>query len=490
MPEITSAPIAAVPRVKFVTLGCAKNEVDSDRMRTLVDASPLLASVEQDEEADVIVVNTCSFLMSAVQEGVECTLQLLEERLEGGITVPVVMSGCIPSRYGDEIAREMPEVAAFVPVAEEDGIVEVLARVLGISQEVEEGGSGPVVTPASGGTEDLSDADGRHEGGPCEPVLRTVRSASAYVKISDGCDRFCSFCAIPYIRGRYYSRSREVVLEEVRHLAAGGVREVVLIGQDTGIWGSDLPGAPTLASLMRDVAAVMEPYGGWVRVLYLQPEGLSDELVATIRDVPQIVKYIDIPLQHSSAELLRRMNRSGSTEEFLAMVARLRAEIPGITLRTTGMAGFPGETDEEFDELCDFLEQAAFDYTAVFMYSQEEGTGAAEMANQVDEDVKLERTQRLQDIADTYGFASASARIGSTVRVLVDGFETDDEGQVELIGRAAFQAPDSDGVVHLGAPDGSVALGDFVTVRIDDAACYELFGTIEGVEAPLSKGCD
>ena len=453
---------AATPRVKFVTLGCAKNEVDTDRMRTLVEASPQFRTVEQDDEADVIVVNTCSFLMSAVEEGVETTLQLLGERLEGGISAPVVMTGCIPSRYGDEIAREMPEVAAFVPVKEEDGIVAVLAGVCSVDGV--DAGEG--------------EAPQRQE----SAALRTVRSASAYVKISDGCDRYCSFCAIPYIRGHYYSRQRDVILDEVRHLAQGGVREVVLIGQDTGIWGRDLPGKPTLASLMRDVAAIMADVDGWVRVLYLQPEGLSDELVATIRDVPQIVKYIDIPLQHSASELLRRMNRTGSTEEFLAMVERLRAEIPGITLRTTGMAGFPGETEEQFDELCDFLEQAAFDYTAVFMYSQEEGTRAAHMDGQVDEDVKLERTQRLQDIADTYGFASAAERVGQTYRVLVDGFETDDEGNDELIGRAAFQAPDSDGVVHLGAPDGQVALGDFVDVRIDDAACYELFGTIVGRE--------
>ena len=470
-------------RVKFVTLGCAKNEVDTDRMRTLVEACPQFCTVEQDEPADVIVVNTCSFLMSAVEEGVETTLQLLEERLEGGVSAPVVMCGCIPSRYGDEIAQEMPEVAAFVPVKDEDGIVSVLARVCDIGLP-EAAARQDVENEASA----VQDAP-QHDATP----LRTVRSACAYVKISDGCDRYCSFCAIPYIRGRYYSRQRDVILDEVRHLAAGGVREVVLIGQDTGIWGRDLPGKPTLASLMRDVAAIMAEVGGWVRVLYLQPEGLSDELVATIRDVPQIVKYIDIPLQHSASELLRRMNRTGSTEEFLAMVERLRAEIPGITLRTTGMAGFPGETDEQFDELCDFLEQAEFDYTAVFMYSQEEGTRAARMDGQVDEDVKLERTQRLQDIADTYGFASAAQRVGQTYRVLVDGFETDDEGNDELIGRAAFQAPDSDGVVHLGAPDGSIALGDFVDVRIDDAACYELFGTIvgrEGSGANVDAGTD
>ena len=468
----TALPTSASPRrVKFVTLGCAKNEVDTDRMRTLVDESPLFETVEEEDGADVIVVNTCSFLMSAVEEGVECTLQLLGERLEGGISAPVVMTGCIPSRYGEEIEQEMPEVAAFVPVKDEDRIVSVLAGVCGVEEE------GP-----------LDNAPEKVPGAPAgEPhVLRTVRSATAYVKISDGCDRYCSFCAIPYIRGRYYSRERDVILDEVRHLASGGVREVVLIGQDTGIWGRDLPGKPTLASLMRDVAAVMAPYDGWVRVLYLQPEGLSDELVATIRDTPQIVKYIDIPLQHSSHEQLRRMNRTGSTDEFLAMVKRLRTEIPGITLRTTAMAGFPGETDEEFDDLCDFLEQAAFDYTAVFMYSQEEGTRAARMTDQVDDDTKLERTQRLQDISDTYGFASAAERIGQTYRVLVDGFETDEDGTTELIGRAAFQAPDSDGVIHLGAPDGDVALGDFVTARIDDAACYELFGTI--VERERKQG--
>ena len=202
----------------------------------------------------------------------------------------------------------------------------------------------------------------------------------------------------------------------------------------------------------------------------------------TIRDVEQVVPYIDIPLQHSSQRVLRAMNRTGCTSEFLEMVARLRREVPGITLRTTGMAGFPGETDEDFDELCVFLDQAQFDYTAVFMYSREEGTAAADMPGQVDEDVKLERTQRLQDIADAYGFASAQARVGTTCRVLVDGFETDEDGQVELIGRAPFQAPDSDGVVHLGAPDGSIELGQFVDVLIEEAVCYELFGAIVGTE--------
>lgn len=437
----------APKRVCFVTLGCAKNEVDTDRMRSLVEGAAAFTCVDDPNDADVIVVNTCSFLTSAVSEGVETTLGLLAERTENGIACPVVMCGCIPSRYGADIVAEMPEVAAFVPVDEEGSIVSVLACVLGMPPVA-------AVAPA---------------------VERTVQSAVAYVKISDGCDRYCSFCAIPYIRGRYYSRSMEQILSEVRMLAEGGVREIVLIGQDTGVWGRDLPGKPTVAQLLREVAALMEPYNGWVRILYLQPEGLTDELIATIRDVPQVVPYIDIPLQHANASVLKRMNRTGGSQEFLAMVERLRAEVPGITLRTTAMVGFPGETDEEFEELVAFLNKAEFDYCAVFSYSQEEGTAAAELPNQVDADTKLAREQQVIDIAEACGFASANRRIGQTYRVLVDAVEEDGNGGYELVGRTAFQAPDSDGVVHLGDID--AAMGDFIDVLIEDAACYELFGS-------------
>ena len=220
----------------------------------------------------------------------------------------------------------------------------------------------------------------------------------------------------------------------------------------------------------------MRPYGGWVRVLYLQPEGLSDELVSTIRDTPEIVKYIDIPLQHSNAQVLKDMNRTGDTQEFLEMVARLRREVPGIALRTTALVGFPGETAEQFDELVDFIEKAEFDYCSVFAYSQEDGTEAAEMANQVDEEVKHDREQRMVDIAEAFGFASASKRVGQVVRVLVDSREEDQDGEIDMLGRAYFQAPDSDGVVHLGACD--VAMGDFVDTLIDESVCYELFGHI------------
>ena len=436
-------------RFLIVTLGCAKNEVDSDRMRALLLADGFEETSETGD-ADVAIVNTCSFLASATEESVEATLGLAEERAAGVRDCPIVMCGCVPSRYGDALAAELPEVAAFVRAEDEDGIVGVVREVLGMGE---------------GEKDHLPD------------TLRTVEGTSAFVKISEGCDRFCTFCAIPYIRGRYHSRPSEEIVSEVRSLMEGGVREVVLIGQDTGVWGCDLSEGETLAALLGRVAQAVRPYGGWVRVLYLQPEGMTDELIATIRDVPEVLPYIDIPIQHCSARVLKAMGRPGSPEELHALFARLRSEISGMVLRTTGMAGFPGETDEEAEELYDFISEEAFDYCSVFAYSQEDGTAAARMADQVDEDVKLERTQRLIDLTEQLGFAATASHVGERVQVIVDGVEEGDEG-LELIGHAWFQAPDSDGAVHIAS--GEATVGDIVTVDLVDSFCYELVGELVG----------
>lgn len=440
--------------VLYITLGCAKNEVDTDRMRSLLSAAGY-SEAETPEEADLAIVNTCSFLASATSESIETTLELANEVQDGVRSCPIVMCGCVPSRYGADLPDELPEVAAFVRTDEEDGIVSVVDGVLGSSREV------PAYIPQ---------------------VKRTVEGAVAYVKISDGCDRFCSFCMIPYIRGRYHSRDFQSILAEVRDLVAGGVREIVLIGQDTGIWGSDFKddevadAAPrNLAQLLRAVAEAVRPENVWIRVLYLQPEGMTDELIDTIRDTPEVLPYIDIPVQHCNERVLKAMRRSGSRAELEALFAKLRGRIPGIVIRSTSMVGFPTETDEEFRELIDFMDAEGLDYTSVFAYSREEGSLAAKMEGQVPEDVKLERAQEAMDLAESLGFAATASHVGERAQVIVDGIEETDEG-AELIGHAWFQAPDSDGAVHLDASE--AAVGDILEVEFTDSFCYELIGHV------------
>lgn len=438
--------------ILYITLGCAKNEVDTDRMRSLLEAAGY-DEVNEADAADAVIINTCSFLASATSESIETTLALAEDVADGVRAARIVMCGCVPSRYGAELPDELPEVAAFVRTDEEDGIVAVMDEVLGVE---------------------------RAELPFIPSVKRTVEGAVAYVKISDGCDRFCSFCAIPYIRGRYHSRPADEIIAEVRDLVAGGVREIVLIGQDTGIWGRDLGedavGPRTLAQLLTAVADAVRHERVWIRVLYLQPEGMTDELIAAIRDTPAVLPYIDIPVQHCNARVLKAMHRSGSAEELSALFARLRDEIPGMVIRTTSLVGFPGETDDEAAEMLDFMDREGFDYTSVFAYSQEEGTRAASMDGQVDEDVKLERTQAAMDLAEALGFAVTAARVGQVAEVIVDGVEEGDDGP-ELVGHAWFQAPDSDGAVHLEGVD-EAAVGDILKVRFTDSFCYELVGEV------------
>lgn len=435
----------------YITLGCAKNEVDTDRMRALLDAADY-QEVDSAQDADAVVINTCSFLASAISESIETTLALAEEVKEGVRAARIIMCGCVPSRYGDQLPQELPEVSAFVRADEEDGIVAVVDEVLGVERDM------PSFIPN---------------------IKRTVEGSVAYVKISDGCDRFCSFCAIPYIRGRYHSRPADRIIAEARELVAGGVKEIVLIGQDTGIWGKDfkdqVDGPANLAQLLVALAEELRPQHVWIRVLYLQPEGMTGELIAAIRDTPEVLPYIDIPVQHCNERVLKSMHRSGSEQQLDVLFARLRSEIPGMVIRTTSLVGFPGETDEEAEQMLAFMDRNSFDYTSVFAYSREEGTRAAEMDDQVDEDVKLERAQRALDLAEALGFAATASHVGETAEVIIDGIEEND-GFSEFIGHAWFQAPDSDGAVHLDIEE--ACIGDIVTVEFTDSFCYELVGHV------------
>ena len=435
----------------YITLGCAKNEVDTDRMRALLDAADY-QEVDSAQDADAVVINTCSFLASATSESIETTLALAEEVKAGGRAARIIMCGCVPSRYGDQLPQELPEVSAFVRADEEDGIVAVVDEVLGVERDM------PSFIPN---------------------IKRTVEGSVAYVKISDGCDRFCSFCAIPYIRGRYHSRPADRIIAEARELVAGGVKEIVLIGQDTGIWGKDfkdqVDGPANLAQLLVALAEELRPQHVWIRVLYLQPEGMTGELIAAIRDTPEVLPYIDIPVQHCNERVLKSMHRSGSEQQLDELFARLRSEIPGMVIRTTSLVGFPGETDEEAEQMLAFMDRNSFDYTSVFAYSREEGTRAAEMDDQVDEDVKLERAQKALDLAEALGFAATASHVGETAEVIIDGIEEND-GFSEFIGHAWFQAPDSDGAVHLDIEE--ACIGDIVTVEFTDSFCYELVGHV------------
>lgn len=435
----------------YITLGCAKNEVDTDRMRALLDAADY-QEVDSAQDADAVVINTCSFLASATSESIETTLALAEEVKEGVRAGRIIMCGCVPSRYGDQLPQELPEVSAFVRADEEDGIVAVVDEVLGVERDM------PSFIPN---------------------IKRTVEGSVAYVKISDGCDRFCSFCAIPYIRGRYHSRPADRIIAEARELVAGGVKEIVLIGQDTGIWGKDfkdqVDGPANLAQLLVALAEELRPQHVWIRVLYLQPEGMTGELIAAIRDTPEVLPYIDIPVQHCNERVLKSMHRSGSEQQLDELFARLRSEIPGMVIRTTSLVGFPGETDEEAEQMLAFMDRNSFDYTSVFAYSREEGTRAAEMDDQVDEDVKLERAQKALDLAEALGFAATASHVGETAEVIIDGIEEND-GFSEFIGHAWFQAPDSDGAVHLDIEE--ACIGDIVTVEFTDSFCYELVGHV------------
>lgn len=426
--------VSEVISVYILTMGCAKNEVDSDKMRASLQAAGY-RMVDEPEGAQAVIVNTCSFIQSATEESLQAIFDMAGlPGMESG-DAKLIVAGCMPARYGDELTAELSEASAFVPCSKEDDIAAILDALFPHRQKLQEA--------------------------VAEPEL-----LSAYVKISDGCNRFCSFCSIPYIRGRYHSFAFERIDADVAAQIERGAREIVLIAQDTGRWGDDFDEPSTLASLMAKLA---EKYPDtWFRVMYLQPEGITDELLDVMRSHENICSYLDIPFQHANERILSRMNRKGDAAQYLELIAHIRDMVPGITLRTTLIAGFPGETEDDFEELCDFVEEIDFDYVGVFPYSQEEGTRAAKFDDQIDDDVKLERAQAVRDIADAISRERVAARVGSELDVIVLGSEED--GQ--LFGRAKCQAPDVDGVVYVH--EGQI--GDIVRVTIQDTLMYEMEG--------------
>jgi ribosomal protein S12 methylthiotransferase len=429
--------------VHFHSLGCPKNLLDTEVMLgTLAGSGYALA--ERLEDADVAVVNTCAFIESAREESVKAILDVAELR-ESGRLRALLVTGCLPQRYGAELAKELPEVDAFLGT----GAFPEIARALDAALA----GAGRGVYVEAGRTHLYDDAS---------PRLLTGPGHSAYVKIAEGCDRVCTFCAIPGIRGRFQSRTLDSLVAEARTLAAAGVREVNLVAQDSTSWGKDLPaepgrGRPKLADLVRALDAVDGL--DWIRLLYVYPSAVTGDLIDALAAAKRVLPYVDVPLQHASDRMLARMKRGTTAARQRALVARLRERIPGVTLRTTFIVGFPGEAEEDFAQLLDFVAESRFDRVGIFRYSDEEGTAAAALDGKVSRAVARERYRRLAKLQAGIQAEKLGALFGSEAAVLVDAAI----GAGRARGRLASQAPEIDGVVFLR---GAARVGSLVPARI------------------------
>lgn len=410
-----------VSKVSIVSLGCPKNTADTDLLAgTLRNAG--LDVVEDPSKADAVIVNTCGFIRAACEESLDVIMELGEMK-RGGEIEKLLVCGCMGERYGEELRRELPEADRLFGLVEQDRD-DILADLLG-GRDVQ-----------------------------VEAAARAVPSTPyAYVKISEGCDRKCAYCTIPWIRGPLRSRPREEIEGEVATLAGSGVREIVLVGQDTAAWGDDLPGKPRVWGL---VGGLAESFDVWFRLMYLQPDRVGEELVTAVAAHDNVCDYFDIPFQHASSSVLRSMRRPGDSPAFLGLLERIRTRMPAAAIRTTLIVGFPGETERDFEELADFVRAARFDYAGVFPYSPEAGTEALLLPAPIEEAVARERHRMLVDLIDEIGWSKVEQRIGSRLDVLVEGESGEQEYPCE--GRSQFQAPEVDGVCLLEEEEKTGAL--------------------------------
>ena len=435
----------------FVSLGCPKNLVDSEKMlgKLALDGYALVPNAEG---ADFVVVNTCGFIESAREESRGVIREMIELKRSGRIR-GIVVAGCLPERLGTALLEEMPEIDHVVGVFGRDEIVQVADRLFGASVEQRE-----LFRPAP-----IRALDDRER-------LRITPPHFAYLKISEGCDRKCTFCAIPQIRGKHVSKPIEMVVDEARELASDGVRELILVAQDTTYYGLDLYGEPRLAQLLRDLESVDGI--DWIRLMYLYPINITSELIETIAGASKILPYLDIPLQHINDVMLKRMQRRITREETIRLIRLLRTEIPNLVLRTTFISGFPGETDDQFSELADFVRESRFERMGVFSYSLEPGTPAERLDGHLPESVKESRRNELMEIQQEIAFAFGDSLIGYELDVLIDSQLDDGLWQ----GRTFADAPEIDGTVYVSGS--GIQPGDRVPVEIVGRRDYDLAGTV------------
>lgn len=439
-------------KVKIVTLGCEKNMVDSEIMSGLIDQRGY-SLVEQAEEATVIIVNTCGFIDAAKEESVNTILDLAELK-ETGKLKALIVSGCLTQRYKQALMEEMPEIDGIVGTGDFYNINQIVDEALG--------GKKPafVGNPVFNYEEIL-------------PRKLSTEKYTTYVKIAEGCDNNCTFCSIPIMRGAFRSRSMESIVAEVTGLAAQGVKEISLIAQDTTNYGTDLyDGEYKLAELINKASEV--PGIEWVRLHYAYPGFFTDELIETMASNPKVCKYIDMPLQHSEDAVLKRMRRPGRNRDIRELIAKIRSRIPGVALRTSLIVGFPGETEEDFERLCDFVREVKFDRLGVFTYSKEDDTPASRLPNQIDEEVKEWRANTLMEIQRQVSNENNGKYVGQVLEVLIESYD----GRSDVfVGRSQYDAPEIDGDVYVS--NCKVEIGEIIPVRITHAYEYDMSG--EGV---------
>lgn len=437
-------------KVSLASLGCSKNLVDAEHMLGILSEHGF-EIVENEEDADVIIVNTCTFIESAKNESIECILELSQYKNSGNCKA-LIVTGCMAQRYKEQILSEMPEVDAVIGTNEYDKIADVIAEL----------------------DNDKTDILWCGAGCPDEqnmPRIRTTPPYTAYLKIAEGCDNHCTYCVIPSIRGRYKSRKIEDIVSEAEKLVSDGVRELVVIAQDTTAYGKDIYGEFCLPKLLKKLCSIEK--AEWVRVHYCYPELMTDELIEVFKTEPKLCNYFDIPIQHCSDKILKRMGRRTNKAQIIGLIDKIRREIPNAAIRTSLIAGFPGESESDFEELCDFVREVRFERLGVFAYSREEDTPAYGFDNQIDEDEKERRRDLIMMIQSEIAEEQNAKKINSVVRVLVEG---KDEIIKSFYGRTYADSEEIDGKVFFKS-DRNPLPGEFVNVKVEQTMEYDLFGT-------------
>ena len=454
--------------VLFVSLGCDKNLVDSEKMLGLLNEAGYRVAQEE-SEADAIVVNTCCFIYDAKEESVETILEMAEWKKKGRLKA-LIVTGCMAQRYQDEIQQEIPEVDAVIGTTGYTEIVPILDEILAEAEASQE--EAAVEEPKEKSFVNCCPSIDLLPASLADKRVVTTGGYTAYLKIAEGCNKRCTYCIIPYIRGHYRSFPMEDLLEEARKLAEGGVKELILIAQETTVYGMDCYGRKALPELLTKLCEIEGIE--WIRILYCYPEEITDELIAVMKKEKKICHYLDIPIQHSEDTILKHMGRRTNRAELVSLVEKLRKEIPDIVLRTTLITGFPGETEEEFKNMVDFVDSMEFDRLGVFPYSAEEGTKAAEMDGQITEEVKESRRDEIMALQQEISADKAASRIDDEMSVLIEGYLYEDD---IYIGRTYMDAPKVDGNVFARAEEELIS-GDIVPVRITGANEYDLMGDV------------